>query len=77
MSRTSTSVGQSNRSAKHGTAKLCDAIIDECSKKHMLHPLDMDVNGDYHVELTFTVQELRNFLLENGVFERKKQVFDD
>lgn len=52
--------------SRQHTRKFIEAILRECSEKHSLHPMDSDLNGDYHAELTFSVQELRNLLIENG-----------
>lgn len=51
---------------KPATNRLIEVIIEECGSKHSLHPMEPDVNGDYNVELTFSVQELRAFLIENS-----------
>lgn len=53
-------------SERPATCRLIEVIIEECSAKHSLHPLEPDLNGDYNAEITFSVQELRDFLIENS-----------
>jgi len=37
-------------------------IMAECRDKHQLSPLEADINGDHHVEITFSIKELKDFL---------------
>lgn len=43
--------------------KFRELIIRECKDKHLLDPRESDIRGSYHVEITFTVDEIRSFLI--------------
>jgi metallophosphoesterase superfamily enzyme len=46
--------------------QLLETIIEQCCGKHALHPLESNVNGDYNVEITFSVDEIRKVLIAHG-----------
>lgn len=57
---------------KPATRKLCEIIIRECQSKHQLHPMEENLSLHYNVELTFSIQEIREFLFETGgIFGRE------
>lgn len=57
---------------KPATRQLIEIIIRECQSKHQLHPMEDNLNPQYNVELTFSVQEIREFLNEiGGIFGRE------
>jgi hypothetical protein len=43
--------------------RMREVLIEECSAKHFLDPRESDINGDYHVEITLSVDEIRRFLI--------------
>lgn len=55
----------SPQSARPATRRLVEAILLECCEKHSLHPFESNLNHDYHLTMTLSVQEIRNFLIEN------------
>lgn len=51
---------------KTSTKSFIAALLGECVEKHRLHPLETSITGSYHLELTFSVDEIRQFLIENS-----------
>lgn len=41
--------------------KMNDFLTFECRNKHHADPLEADVNPDWHIELTISIGELREF----------------
>lgn len=39
-----------------------EIILRECGDKHQVDPREIDANESWHVELTFSIGELRRFL---------------
>lgn len=58
------------------TRRFIASLLTECSEKHSLHPLESNLSLAYHVELTFTVQEIRELLIENGDCWDWRKYFD-
>lgn len=62
---------------------LRKALITECREKNSLDPRETDLRGDYHVNVTLTVAEIRNFLIataetvRDGEPVKTNQVRDD
>lgn len=60
---------------KPATRRLIEAVLFECREKHSLHPFESNLNHDYHVTMTLSVQEVRDFLIENGdCWDGEKQI---
>jgi len=49
--------------------KLRDALVEECMIKHELLPNEPNLNQDYHVEVTLTVGEVRQFVEAVDAFD--------